>query len=182
MPTLESLPYPAMLGDEGERMWHYNRVAVALYGDIFSTRDQQGFLQIVSGKRALELIFLSDMWRRWKPYWEDPEAFLTRLVALFWRACRSWRSDPEITQVLQNLTHNGEFLRRWEKVERGEVETVFIEYGKYALCHPKFGVVRYNAWRTHAAVDERFFVTHCTPVDSASGHLFDQLARLCRTR
>jgi hypothetical protein len=48
------------------------------------------------------------------------------------------------------------------------------------MRHPELGLIQYNAWRTHVAANERFLVTHCTPIDSATGRIFDRLANICR--
>jgi transcriptional regulator with XRE-family HTH domain len=180
VPILESFPYPSMLVDEGERMWHFNRFAVALHGDCFGVFDRERFLKLVRGKRYLELIFCSELSETWEVYWEDPNFFASRLIALFWRAYHTRPLDPDMNRLLERLKKNPEFLHRWEEVERGEVDVLFVEHARYTMRHPELGLIQYNAWRTHVAANERFLVTHCTPIDSATGRIFDRLANICR--
>jgi transcriptional regulator with XRE-family HTH domain len=177
IPVLESLPYPATLMDEGERIWYYSRMAVTLFGPSFGVSEQQAFHALASGKRYLELIFSGDSYGRWKTCWENVDAFLARNIALFWRAYRVRQRDPDMTRVLSALKKAPEFLRRWAQIEHGERPVLFIEHGIYTLRHSTLGSIRYSAWRTHVAFDERFFVTHCIPMDSTTIRIFERLSR-----
>ena len=182
VPRLESFPYPAMLNDEGERLWYYNRVAVALLGTTLGVKEHAAFLRIVTGKLGmLELIPYSHIYAKWKRYWENADDLLTRWIALLWRAYRIRQQDPHMIRVVALLKKNPELLRFWERIEVGDTDVLFLEQGTYALRHPKLGRAHFNTWRTHYAEDERFFVTHCTPMDSSTSKLFERLSRQVTT-
>jgi transcriptional regulator with XRE-family HTH domain len=178
VPRLESFSYPAMLNDEGERLWYYNRLAVALLGTTLGIEEHAAFLERIRGKLGmLELIYNSDVYKRWKTYWENADDLLTRWIALLWRVYRIRQHDPHMARMVALLKTNPELLGFWEQIERGDVDILFVEQGTYALRHPKLGRAHFHTWRTHFAEDERFFVTHCTPMDSATSKVFERLSR-----
>lgn len=177
VPLLESYPYPTTLMDEVERLWHFNKVAVALWGPSFGISEQEDFLALARGKRYLELVLDPRIYATWKTYWDDVDGILDRLIATFWRAHHAHAVDREVISAFENLIRRPEFRQRWEAIERGEAQVLFVEYGHYLFHHPKLGPISYNSWRTHPVLDERFVVTHCTPIDSASARAFEFLAR-----
>jgi transcriptional regulator with XRE-family HTH domain len=178
VPRLESLPYPAMLNDEGERLWYYNGIAAALLGFTLGLENHEALLARIRGKIGmLELISNSDVYERWKPCWENVDDLLIRWIALLWRVYRIRQHDPHLSRGVTLLKSNPELLGLWERVERGDADVLFLEQGTYALRHPKFGRLHFHSWRTHFAEDERFFVTHCTPMDSGTSRVFGRLLR-----
>jgi hypothetical protein len=178
VPKLESLPYPAMLNDEGERIWYYNRVAATLLGFTLGLENYEALLAKIRGKLGmLELISSSAVYERWKRCWENADDLLIRWIALLWRVYRIRQHDPHLSRGIALLKSNPELLRIWERVERGDAHVLFLEQGTYALRHPKFGRLHFYSWRTRFAEDERFFVTHCTPMDSSTSRVFERLLR-----
>lgn len=180
-PFLDSYPYPATLIDEGERIWRLNPLAVAIWGKWTFVGDQANCNRLARGKRFVELIFDPDVSHErlsvWKSHYEDADYCLDRNVALFWRSYNLHLDDPGMGKLVERLKTNRDFARRWERLERGEVYLLFIEHGRYTLRHPELGCLRYNAWRTHFMADERFIVTHCTPIDDVTSDVFGTLTR-----
>ncbi|HEY3083784.1 MAG TPA: helix-turn-helix domain-containing protein [Chloroflexota bacterium] len=187
-PLLDSFPYPASLIDEGERLWHLNPLAVALWGDCYGSTDRARCLALVRGRRTVEMIFDPEHYperrRIWAAYYADIERVLMRNVALLWRAHSIRVNDPEMSQTVARLLANPDFRRRWEQVGSGEDELLFVEHATYAICNPTLGRLNLHSWRTHAAADERFVVTHFSPVDSATSRVLERLSesRLRRPR
>jgi transcriptional regulator with XRE-family HTH domain len=185
-PVLEGYPYPASLMDEGERIWHQNRLAVRLFGPLFGASDLAGWAAVARGQRTVEAIFDPDRYAealpRWRAVYEDLDYMLTRNVALFWRACHVRLNDQELNRTVARLMRNPDFRRRWERVESGESDLLFIDHALYGIRHPQFGCLRMNSWRTRTAIDERFIVTHFSPVDAATSHLLQRLAEACAER
>jgi hypothetical protein len=131
-PLLESYVYPALLMDDGERIWHLNAAFARLWGPCYRAQNQQGCLSLLFGKRALELIFGFDVHEPllsvWRSYFEDFDGPLTRIVALFRRAYQARPLDAEIARTLNRLKRYPIFLQLWERIEAGEADVRFIEH------------------------------------------------------
>jgi len=180
-PFLDSCPYPATLIDESERIWYINPLAAAIWGKwTFGADDQANCNKLTRGKRFIEIIFDPDLYPvrcpLWKLHYENADSCLDRSVALFWRGYQLHQDNPEMCRVVERLMTNHDFARRWERLESEDSDLVFIEHGSYTLLHPELGRLRYHAWRTRLRVDERFLVTHCTPIDDATSRIFGTLA------
>ena len=169
-PLLDSYPYPALLIDDGERIWYLNAAIVKLWGPCYGANDQQGCLPLFFGKRGLELIFGFDshapLLSVWRSYFEDFDELLIRIVALFWRAYRVRPQDAEMSCTLTRLKRYPVFLQLWQRIEAGETDVLYVEHAAYTLRIPTLGRLRFNCWRTHCGIDERFMVVHHTPVDN----------------
>jgi transcriptional regulator with XRE-family HTH domain len=183
-PLLDSYPYPASLIDESERMWHLNPLAVWLWGDCYGSTDHQRCLELVRGRRTVEIMFESDHSRdclsRWASYYDDIDRVLMRVVALFWRAYRIHSYDVDLNRAASLLAENPAYRGYLERVENGDDALLFIEHTTYTLTHPHHGRLYLHSWRTRAAVDERFVVTHFSPVDSQTSRVLERLARASR--
>jgi transcriptional regulator with XRE-family HTH domain len=179
-PLLDSYPYPASLIDESERMWHLNPLAVRLWGACYGSTDQQACLELVRGRRTVEIIFDSDRSNDrlpcWASYYDDIDRVLMRVVALFWRAYRIHTYDVDLNRVALRLADNPACRGYLDRVENGEDVLQFIEHTTYTITHPDYGRLRLHSWRTRAAVDERFVVTHFSPVDSETSRVLERLA------
>jgi transcriptional regulator with XRE-family HTH domain len=120
--VLETYPYPAMLIDDGERIWYLNVLVAKLWGPCYGANDWQGCLTLASGKRTLELIFDPDLheplFSTWRSYFEDYGSVLTRNEAYYWRAHQTRPQDPEMTRILSRLKRYPVFLQLWERIER----------------------------------------------------------------
>jgi transcriptional regulator with XRE-family HTH domain len=171
-PLLESYPYPVMLLDDGERNWYFNEYAMLLWGDCYGTPSQQAWRARVRGRRAVEFIFdpapNAARLPYWQAYYEDVELVLTRVILQFWRAYRSRLNDPEMTEIVNRLSANPEFAKRWERVEQNIEDVLFLDHHTYVCIKPNIGRLQLQAWRTHATIDERFVVVHFTPADAGT--------------
>ncbi len=136
-------------------------------------------MQRARGIRVVEAVFDPDLYEeafpRWCAFYRNAEYMLTRTLVLFWRAFRVRLNDPEMVRIVARLKENPEFLRRWEEVEQGKVDFLFIDHATYELHHEQLGGLRVHSWRTRTVIDERFFVSHVAPADAATGHILERL-------
>jgi transcriptional regulator with XRE-family HTH domain len=179
---MDSCPYPATLCDEGERIWYVNPVAAAIWGQwTFGADDHTDCNRLIRGKRVVELIFDPEYYPVrcpvWKLHYENADWCLDRNVTLFWRGYQLHLDDLEMRRVVERLKTNPDFARRWERLECGDSNLVFIEHASYTLLHPELGCLCYHAWRTRVMADERFLVTHCIPIDDFTSDVFKMLAQ-----
>lgn len=181
VPVLDSYPYPVVLLDEGERQWYLNQIVATLWGQCYGATDQRGCLARIRGRRTVELIFdpaaYGECLSRWEAYYEDIEQVLMRNIALFWRAYCLRLNDPDLNRIVSGLKDNPDFLRRWKRIETGDIGLTFIDHASYVTRHPEFGRLHWHAWRTRAAVDERFIVCHFSPVDGATSRVLEGLVQ-----
>jgi transcriptional regulator with XRE-family HTH domain len=184
-PLLDTYPYPALLIDEGERIWYLNAPFARLWGPCYQVGDQRDCLPLLLGKRTLELIFGLDLHEpllsAWQSYFEDFDTLLTRIVALFWRAYQARPQDAGMNRTLSRLMQHPVFRQLWERISAGETDLVLLEHAAYTVRVPTVGSFRINAWRTHCGLDERFLVVHHTPVDGDGVHALARLQALTPT-
>jgi transcriptional regulator with XRE-family HTH domain len=180
--VLDSYAYPVVLLDEGERTWYFNTLVALLWGSCYGATDRDGCLARVRGRRIVELLFDPDLspelLPRWKATYENIEQVLTRNISLFWRAHRIRLQDPDLNRILDRLRQNPDFVSRWERVERGDSDLLFIDHATYATHHPELGHLQWHAWRTRPAIDERFIVCHFSPVDGTTSRVLKHLVEL----
>jgi len=177
---LEARSYPCWLIDDAERIWHFNYLAAVVFGAHYGTSDHVSLMSMVRGKRILELLFSGKgaeaILLKWRANYENADDVLDRLIVQFWRACCARPYDLSMTALVDNLRKHPDFVRRWERVERGEIDILFVERGHVTYHHPTLGVLKYSPWRTHLAADERFLVVHLVPTDDDTRGVFSALA------
>lgn len=180
VPILNTYPYPVVLLDEGERQWYANAFGAVLWGQCLGSTDPGRYLSRIRGQRVVELLFDPDQSARHLPQWqacyENIDYVLNRIVALFWRVCRMRLQDAALQATVARLRQNPAFGERWEQLEVGAIDLLFIDHATYIIRHPEFGRLQLHSWRTRAASDERFIVTHFSPVDGATSHVLERLA------
>jgi transcriptional regulator with XRE-family HTH domain len=179
-PVLDTSPYPVVLIDEGERQWYANALAVELWGQCYAARSHAEYLERTRGRWTAELVFDpavgDERLSRWRAVYEDIDQVLMRIVALFQRAYHIHAGDPSVAAVLERLERNREFASLWRRVASGESDQLFIDHATYTVRNPTLGRLRLHAWRARAAVDERFIVTHFSPVDAPTSRVLERLA------
>jgi transcriptional regulator with XRE-family HTH domain len=184
-PVLDSLPYPAMLLDEGERIWHWNAFCFYPWGQSYGASNQHEFLSRVRGKRHLEVIFDPQAYPasyfKWAARWENIDHIIRRNIALLWRAFRVRQQDQEMNQALNRLKANPDFLKIWRQILRGPEEILIVEHDTQAVW-TELGRLEFHVWRTHAAADTRFVVVHFTPSDVPTIDALMSLAKAAACR
>ena len=71
-------------------------------------------------------------------------------------------------RLIERLKRHPDFRDRWERLQPGDAALLFIDQGAYAIHDAEFGPMRWHAWRTRVALDERFMVVHFAPADDAT--------------
>ena len=181
-PLVDSYPYPAVVLDEGERLWYLNAAVATVWGPCYGASGQRACLDLVRGRRVVELIFDPEPGRArlssWREYYPDLEQVLERVLTIFWRARSVRPHDAELERVVSHLARNPEFVERSERVARGTSELTLVDHHAYVITNPRLGTLRLHAWRTRVSRDERFIVVHFTPTDSDTSQI---LARMNET-
>ncbi len=176
---IDACPYPALLTDENQRTWYANRLVADIWGQNYGAADQAGYLDQLRGRPTIDVIFDPDQFRerlpRWLDFFEDLDTVLMRHVIHFWHQNRGRLADPDIAATLARLQRNPEFVRLWERIEGGETGILFYHLFPHAIRHPHWGRLAINGWRTTAAFDERFIVSHLTAADRDTAGVFETL-------
>ena len=114
-PLLDSYPYPAILQDEGGRIWFWNKFCVYPWRDCYGASNEEEFVARVRGKRQLEVVFDPEKYPAtyfiWATRWENIDHIIHRNVALLWRAFRVRQQDPDMNDGLNRLKQNAEFRK-----------------------------------------------------------------------
>jgi transcriptional regulator with XRE-family HTH domain len=177
---LEIHPYPVLLLDEGERIWHWNARFVPIWGPIYGASCHQDLVRILRGRTHLEAFFdpnpsvYRDRSSVWRASIEDIDRIVRRNVLLFRRAYRVRIYDPEMNRMLRRLKLNPDFLRLWNETPASDTGIVFIEHDTQVVSRPEWGRLQFQVWRTHPARDERFVVVHFTPLDNRTRAVLEQ--------
>jgi hypothetical protein len=128
----------------------------------------------------VETVFDPDTWPEtlaaWRTTYVNLDVVLMSLVDVFARAYRLRPRDREMQAVVERLSRNPEFARRWRLAMQPDSDPLFYDQ---MLVHPELGQLHLHLWRTRVPFDERFTVVHFTPVD---GQTSDALARLSHAR
>ena len=179
-PVLDSYPYPAMVLDEGERIWFWNSFCFYPWGQFYEAFDQNEFALRVRGKCHLEFIFdpqhYPDSYSVWASRWENFDRITRRNVELLWRAFRIRQRDPQMNRCLNRLKTNPAFFKIWQECIFGPEETIMLEHDTQAV-RTDLGRLEFRVWRTHVTTDTRFVVVHFTPSNVGT---IDALARVAK--
>jgi transcriptional regulator with XRE-family HTH domain len=175
---LNTLSYPALLLDEGERVWDLNPLYATVLGICSLTNSYDGCLAKARGKGMVELVFDPDDYEYrlaiWKKYFDDLDYVLNRYISLFWRSYRLHVHDIETEKLVAHLRKNPDFSSRWANLERGQSNVFLTDHAAFTVQHPTLGKLQLFAWRTRVASDERFIVVHFTPADSETAKAFSR--------
>jgi transcriptional regulator with XRE-family HTH domain len=179
-PLVDACPYPAILIDQGLRIWHLNAFVAELWGECYGATDQADCLRRVRGHRTVEMIFDLDyfdhLFPRWIAYHEDAEPLLMRKLTLFRRVCNLYPYEPGVRRLVERLKKNPQFLWRWERIERGENELLFIDHVTHTMRNPRWGRIQVDCWQSRAALDERLILCHFSPADDPTARILQRLA------
>jgi transcriptional regulator with XRE-family HTH domain len=178
-PLLDNYPYPAMLLDDAERVWHWNPLVTPIWGPCFGVSFPEEFSSRIRGRRPIEILFDSEHYgtrsQFWREYVGDLDSFVTRAVTTFWRAFCTYPHDTSIKLALTRLKQNPDFLRAWEQLLAGQREPLFVEHAVQVAQATPWGNLRFHVWRAHVWVDTRFVVVHFTPMDRSTLGALDEI-------
>ncbi|MCW5980092.1 MAG: helix-turn-helix domain-containing protein [Bryobacteraceae bacterium] len=175
-PLISTLPYPALLMDEGERVWHLNVLLATCWGACFGSDSHRECLSSIRGKRNVQFLFHPKHFPTWRVYFPKLHQVMDRHVGLFWRAYQLRPCDPDMNEALGMLQSHEEFRRRWRALEAGKMNLLLVEHDLLQVAHPRLGSLLFAIWRTKTAADERFILAHFTPVDEATARALSRLA------
>jgi transcriptional regulator with XRE-family HTH domain len=177
-PLINALPYPALLMDEGERVWHLNVLVATCWGACFGSDRHRECLSSIRGKRNVQFLFHPTHFPTWRERFPKLHQVMDRHVGLFWRAYQLRPCDPDMNETLGVLQSHEEFRRRWRALEAGKMNLLLVEHDLLQVSHPHLGSLLFSIWRTKSAADERFIVAHFTPVDEATARAVSRLTRV----
>ncbi|MBJ7614406.1 MAG: helix-turn-helix domain-containing protein [Candidatus Dormibacteraeota bacterium] len=177
-PALDRELHPVALVDDSERMWYCNTVHFRLWGKWQGFSNRANYLASMTGQRWVELIFNPNPAARIFPPWasndcEDVDELLARQVALHWRAYYRHMDDADLAESVSRLKRDPEFSRRWDELEKGYGDFVYVDHITYSIRHPHLGRLKLATWKTRLALDDRFLVVYASAADSRTSRILD---------
>jgi hypothetical protein len=175
-PILEGYPYPAQVFDESDRVWYWNSTAAALFGPLYGASDKQSLEELTHGKRFVELVFDAEYCGPWQGIYEDLDQMRLKMTCSFLRLSRVRPHDEDIKRTWRRLWQNPDFPKYVARLEEEPTKLLSLCHALYGIRHPQFGHLRFHAFRTPLAIDERFFITHFVAANSVTSRVFGRLA------
>jgi hypothetical protein len=166
--------------DEAERLWYVNPIVAQVWGPCYGASDQQGCIDLVRGRRVVDLMFDPDPARArlrvWRTFYDDFEGVVGRILSVFARVCAARPNDPELRAAVARLSLDPEFRSRWEVLDLDGDEHLLLDHFPYVITPPSLGALRFHCWRTRVATDERLLVVHFTPTDRHTSRMMARLS------
>ena len=163
---IESSTYPIVVYDDCERVLDMNELHARLWGSVYGGSDRQTCLAKMRGRFVIERLFEPTGQAALRSLVEDPERVLLRTVRLFGQAYWYHPQDPNLSQALERLERDAEFVRLWHLMLSSQARLIFAEHDVFTLHCPDVGSLVFNSARTHLLWTDRFSVVHHWPADA----------------